>query len=1490
MLTKDLFVSYGRRESLGFVGRLHQQLKQAGYDAWFDKVNIPDGEDYAARINHGIETAHNFAYVMAPRCLTSPYCLIELEYARILGKRVIPLNQMVIFQTDSKELSDGDKDVLTGFYARYGVPDQHITNTQQVLDRSLALIGRTDWLDAKEKLSNTDCDELATWAQGYENHWHKHDDLDYLKTFAFPVFGENVDSLVSIVERMKSVLERHKDYTQKHTEILIETLTWQRNQQIIRFLLVGKERLQAEDWLLTEFVGGEQAPCYPTDTQCQFICESRKNSFNMMTQAFICYDGADKAMRDEIVRLLTRRAITTWQHDHDIQEGSDFARSIEHGIETADNFLYFLSPASVQSEYCQKELAHALQYNKRIIPLLIKPTSTQNLPKSIRTLQHIDLTQGIHIDPLLKILRLNRIYYEQHKILLARAIKWQQENKKTTFLLRGHNLSNALIWLRLNNDRTEHAPTTQHQALITASEAAKGQLDTEVFISYSRKDGDFARKLNLALQEAGKTTWFDQESISSGVDFGREIFKGIDGADNFIFIISPNAVESPYCEKEVKHASIQCKRFIPILWRTTDSADIPVDLRVINWIDFQTIPFAKAFSELIQTIDLDREHAHQHTVWQQRASDWVDNEYSSDFLLNVTACKNAEIWLREANTKEKQPTSTSLQQAFIHASRQAIKASEQKERRRRNIILASITGGLIFALISAGATFIQMNKAKEQAHLALIRQLSAQAVIAAKSPSPSNGSFDLALLLAAQLFQIDKTAGQDTLLRVIQNPKLVKHLYGHTDAVTSVAMSPDGQYLASASLDKIIRIWDMKKQVPLGEPLYGHTAGIYSVAFSPDGKRLASASKDKTIRLWDLEKYQPLGKPLRGHTDAILSIVFSPDGIYLASASQDGTIRLWDTENRFPIGEPLLGHLGPVSSIAFSPDGKLLASASHDRTVRLWDTKTRSLVGEPLLGHSAPVISIAFSPDGKRLVSASHDKTLRMWDIETRSPVGKPLHGHSNKLASVTFCPDGKYLVSTSWDKTIRIWDAKTHTPINEPLYGHSAMISNVVFSPDGQYLVSGSWDSTIRIWRMETRTSLGHILPKYQVFLPSQPKRPIFSVAFSPDGKYLASTNLDMTITLWDIETQTRFGEPLRGHTNTVSSIAFSPDSQYLASASHDKTLRLWDVKTQTPFGKPLHGHSEEVLDVAFSPDGKYLASASDDHFVRLWVVKTQTPLGKPLHGHSDAVTSVAFSPDGKYLASASRDQTVRLWEVETRVPLSEPLYGHTDHIATVVFSPDSKYLASAGRDQTIRFWEVKTQTPFGKPLYGHSDGIPSIAFSPDGKYLASASHDQTVRLWEVETQSSLGEPLSGPSQEVLSVAFSPDGKHLASTSFDGTLIMWDIDPQSWLNRACQVANRNLGQEEWRKYFGDIPHQKTCSQLPKDTLGALAYFKQAENLSEEGKLDVAIKAFEKARALDPRLVNFDPKHYVRKKSKEVRALDPRFITVPKKLYKVTHF
>jgi hypothetical protein len=372
---KDLFISYGRRESLIFVGRLHQQLKLKGFDSWLDKVNIPDGDEYDQRIRHGIESAHNFIYVMAERALISPYCLMELEYARFLGKRIIPINHQVIFETQEQKLSAGDQQVLVAFYQFYHLPDPNIRTTTEVLKRSHALIGTTDWLDAKEKISAEDCQQIAQWVQPYENNWAKHENLEYLKTLEFPVFGETVDTLDGVVERITAVLGRQPDYIHQHTEILAYALNWQNNQKATVHLLVSEERAKAEQWLLTEFTPPEQPPCQPSNLVCEFLGEARKNAENLMTDIFICYDvDHDKTVRDNVVQSLARHAITTWTADRDIKKGDDYKYAIKMGIENADNFLYFISPHSVASEYCQGELEHDNKYNKRVIPILIAPT------------------------------------------------------------------------------------------------------------------------------------------------------------------------------------------------------------------------------------------------------------------------------------------------------------------------------------------------------------------------------------------------------------------------------------------------------------------------------------------------------------------------------------------------------------------------------------------------------------------------------------------------------------------------------------------------------------------------------------------------------------------------------------------------------------------------------------------------------------------------------------------------------------------------------------------------------------------------------------------------------------------------------------------------------------------------------------------------------------------------------------------------------------
>ncbi|HEY9830319.1 MAG TPA: serine/threonine-protein kinase [Stenomitos sp.] len=276
--------------------------------------------------------------------------------------------------------------------------------------------------------------------------------------------------------------------------------------------------------------------------------------------------------------------------------------------------------------------------------------------------------------------------------------------------------------------------------------------------------------------------------------------------------------------------------------------------------------------------------------------------------------------------------------------------------------------------------------------------------------------------------------------------------------VNSVAISPEGQFLASGNPDKTIQLWDLATTEVIST-LTGHLQGIKSVAFSPDGTILATGSDDQTVKLWNVSQGEEI-YTLSGHSHAVKSVAFSPDGQMLASGSWDQTIKLWNVQTGVA-EKTLTGHRLQVSAVAFSPTGHILGSASCDRTVRLWNLTSGT--STPLYGHAWAVLAIVFSPDGKTLATGSDDNTIILWDWKTGTILYK-LSGHSWSVVALTFSPDGETLVSGSWDQTIQLWQVSTGKKI-ATLTGHLDSVSSVAIRSDGQMIASGSQDKTIKLW-----------------------------------------------------------------------------------------------------------------------------------------------------------------------------------------------------------------------------------------------------------------------------------------------------------------------------------------------------------------------------------------------------------------------------------------
>jgi WD40 repeat protein/energy-coupling factor transporter ATP-binding protein EcfA2 len=620
--------------------------------------------------------------------------------------------------------------------------------------------------------------------------------------------------------------------------------------------------------------------------------------------------------------------------------------------------------------------------------------------------------------------------------------------------------------------------------------------------------------------------------------------------------------------------------------------------------------------------------------------------------------------------------------------------------------------------------------------------------------------------------------------RVADRPSKFAPLLGqaHRAGITAMDRIEGHPVLATASKDRTVKLWDLGEGKLL-RTLEGHTEAVTCVALSADGRLVASGSEDHTVKLWDANTGELRGT-LANHTGTINGVQFTPDGRTLASASDDGTVKLWNVTVS-PERMTLQGHERQALALAYSPDGKWVASAGGERTIRLWDVATgqlRQIVGGVQPGY---VLCLAFSADGKTLASAGYGREIRLWDVVNRvRGVLEDPDGHTQPVRALDVSPDGTMLASASGDGTVKLWDLRSRKLVRT-LRGHTGFVNAVDFAPDGTTLASGSYDGTVRLWDVATgqeRETLG---------TPGDGQ--VLSVQFAPEGKTLASASGFIRsaggnrgrneVRLWDVETG-QLRSRLRGHTSYVRRVAFSPDGKVIATAGADRTVKLWDaaIGYEQATIEPGFG---DALSLAFSPDGHMLAAGGSDGSIKLWEA-VPTPIVTPagtipdLLGHA---WGLALSPDGRVLAAVGKEGTVRLLDARTR-DLRALLKGSPSPRQAVAFAPDGSRLATAGADGMIYLWDARSGRPLGV-LKGHDGAVRSVAFAPAGDRLASAGSDGTVRIWDASGQAAAPlRTLRGHDRYVNAVAFAEDGRSLASAGYDGTVRVWDVAQGTELRR----------------------------------------------------------------------------------------------------------
>jgi WD40 repeat protein len=841
---------------------------------------------------------------------------------------------------------------------------------------------------------------------------------------------------------------------------------------------------------------------------------------------------------------------------------------------------------------------------------------------------------------------------------------------------------------------------------------------TDLFISYSRDDREFAETLHDAVKkEEGRNAWLDKVDIEKGEQFWREIEQGIDGANALVFLISPTSIkkaagEQEYCRRELEYAVRQGKRIIPIVLCDFFELNERVEDRLRkdilahqtlaerNWLKFHAKTFDENLDELLKAADKDLEYVRLHTQFLGDARDWMNGGRKDSSLLRGEVLSQAENWLRNGKEKAelqrqedwrkyRDPEPKPEQETFIAQSRFAEDARLKRDTLRKRAILWG-GGFLAVSLVGAGiATWgaVKASNLRREAEIATRLEQNGATALNQFKEQQTEG-----LLTAMRTVAELKTLVQDgrpleeyptvnpllTLQTALDGLQEVQ-LKGHQGNVYSVDLSPDGKMIATAGSDGTARLWTLEgKELIL---LKGHKGDVYSIQFSPKGKMIATKGSDN-IRLWSTD-----GKELTQLEDAE-GFTFSPDGEMIVTFK--GSVANFWTFNG--VIWSLLRSQGSVSSMQFSPDGKMIVTAGEE-LVSLW---TRD--GKELMQIKRPkwsVTSVQFSPDGKTIATTEVTESVdivRLWTLDgkllaeiKRNPgsavptsfAGNGFVGDGN-VRAVEFSPDSRMIAIVGRDRVVRIWSIEGKELMQ--LTGHEGAVRSFRFSPDNKMIITTAQDRIVRVWSLNDNKPLqlrGH-------------QNWVEDLEISSDSKTILTRGWHDEPRVWKLSDENiikfsnyqingYLGGPLR---ERIFFVHFSPDNKVITTSGIDGPLRFWTFNgKEVEQIKEYTGGTPSIIPqgktvVQLSPDGKLKATVEEDGIAKLWTLN-----GKELaqfKGHQGAVLFVQFSPDGKIIATTGADDTVRLWDKRGRQIAHYTGQGY--------ISPDWQYMVLGTRNPDLR------------------------------------------------------------------------------------------------------------------------------------------------------------------------------------------------------------